>query len=200
MPVPVISVAQMRAWEQASWAAGRSPEAVIARAGAQVARLARQMTCPATRILVLAGKGHNGDDARQAVPHLGARPVEISPQCLKCHTTGQGYVPESFAESFHFREGVDCEACHGPGGRYAGAEVMRDAPAARHAGLAVISQETCRPCHETAHGKPFNYAEALAKIRHPKPKPAAAAAAPGYKTPLNMALSPDGRELWVVCE
>ena len=77
MPVPVISVAQMRAWEQASWAAGRSPEAVIARAGAQVARLARQMTCPATRILVLAGKGHNGDDARQAVPHLGARPVEI---------------------------------------------------------------------------------------------------------------------------
>ena len=123
-----------------------------------------------------------------------------SPQCLKCHTTGQGYVPESFAESFHFREGVDCEACHGPGGRYAGAEVMRDAPAARHAGLAVISQETCRPCHETAHGKPFNYAEALAKIRHPKPKPAAAAAAPGYKTPLNMALSPDGRELWVVCE
>ncbi len=70
MPAPVISVAQMREWEQASWAAGRTQAAVIGRVGELVARRARQMMQPGCRVLVLAGKGHNGDDARQAAEHL----------------------------------------------------------------------------------------------------------------------------------
>jgi NAD(P)H-hydrate epimerase len=79
MPAPVISVAQMREWEKASWAAGRTEAAVIARVGEIVARRARQMTPRGGRVLVLAGKGHNGDDARQAAKHL----PEDASVCLK---------------------------------------------------------------------------------------------------------------------
>jgi ADP-dependent NAD(P)H-hydrate dehydratase / NAD(P)H-hydrate epimerase len=76
MPVPILSVAQMREWEAATWAAGQSESAVIGRVGEIVAARARQLTRSGDRILVLAGKGHNGDDARQARPHLTDRAVE----------------------------------------------------------------------------------------------------------------------------
>lgn len=66
MPVPVITVAQMRQWESATWAAGKTPAAVIQAVGEAVARRARQFAAPRDRIICLAGKGHNGDDARAA--------------------------------------------------------------------------------------------------------------------------------------
>ncbi len=77
MPVPVISVAQMRAWEQATWASGQTEEAVIRLAGQTVARAAERMTRPGDAILVLAGSGHNGDDALRAVEALRERAVEV---------------------------------------------------------------------------------------------------------------------------
>ncbi|MCX6905744.1 MAG: hypothetical protein NTW03_20135 [Verrucomicrobia bacterium] len=77
MPVPIITVAQMRQWEQATWASGQTEAAVIGRVGELVARRALQLTRPAEAILILAGKGHNGDDARQAQPHLADRVVEL---------------------------------------------------------------------------------------------------------------------------
>src|SRR5580704_14792911 len=70
MPAPVISVAQMREWEEASWAAGRKQADVIGHVGEIVAQRIRKMTRPGARILILAGKGHNGDDARAAAKHL----------------------------------------------------------------------------------------------------------------------------------
>lgn len=70
MPAPVITVAQMREWEQASWSAGRVETDVIGRVGELVAKRARTMVRPGGRVLVLAGKGHNGDDARAAARHL----------------------------------------------------------------------------------------------------------------------------------
>src|SRR5262249_13815560 len=57
MPAPVITVAQMRDWEQATWAVGRTEEEVIRRVGRLVADRAAQMTNPADLVLVLAGKG-----------------------------------------------------------------------------------------------------------------------------------------------
>src|SRR5687767_1596665 len=77
MPAPVITVAQMRDWEQATWSAGRTEEAVIRRVGHIVADRAAQMTRPADLILVLAGKGHNGDDARHASQHFHDREVYL---------------------------------------------------------------------------------------------------------------------------
>jgi ADP-dependent NAD(P)H-hydrate dehydratase / NAD(P)H-hydrate epimerase len=77
MPVPILTVTQMRDWEQATWASGQTEAAVIARVGQLVARRALQFTRGGSRILILAGKGHNGDDARQAQPHLAERAVEL---------------------------------------------------------------------------------------------------------------------------
>jgi hypothetical protein len=38
MPVPVISVAQMREWEKATWDSGQTEASVIMRVGERVAR------------------------------------------------------------------------------------------------------------------------------------------------------------------
>src|ERR1035437_6456940 len=77
MSLPVISIAQMRDWEQATWAAGQTEAEVIRRVGKCVARRALQLTQPKDLILILAGKGHNGEDARCAREHLADRRVEV---------------------------------------------------------------------------------------------------------------------------
>jgi len=76
MPVPVITVAQMREWEQATWRTGQSEEAVMRQAGRAIAHFAERMTRRDDLVLVLAGKGHNGDDAAFAAEYLG-RPKTV---------------------------------------------------------------------------------------------------------------------------
>src|SRR5687767_1035413 len=44
VPLPVLSVAQMREWEQASWDVGCSEAEVISRVGQQIAKLALELT------------------------------------------------------------------------------------------------------------------------------------------------------------
>jgi hydroxyethylthiazole kinase-like uncharacterized protein yjeF len=77
MAVPVISIAQMRDWEQATWATGQTEAEVIRRVGQRVARRSLHMTQSGDLILILAGKGHNGEDARHAREHLTDRRVEV---------------------------------------------------------------------------------------------------------------------------
>jgi len=77
MPIPIITVSQMRKWEQATWAAKRTPTEVISRVGHLITTQTRQITRPGDPILVLAGKGHNGDDARQVVLNLTDREVTL---------------------------------------------------------------------------------------------------------------------------
>ena len=123
----------------------------------------------------------------------------VARDCLKCHATVY-HVPEGGTlESYDVYEGVGCEACHGAGSDYSPEAVMKDLRAAELAGLKKVTRQTCLGCHERAHGKPFDYEAALEKIAHPTELPAAAESL-RYKTPLNMALSPGGRELYVACE
>jgi len=77
MPLPVISIAQMRDWEKATWANGQSEAEVIRLVGRSVARHALQLTKAGDSILILAGKGHNGEDARCAREHLKDRRVNV---------------------------------------------------------------------------------------------------------------------------
>src|SRR6185503_10629927 len=77
MSIPVISMAQMREWEKASWAAGKSEADVIRQVGKILAREILQRTNSNDTILILAGKGHNGDDARCAREHLTDRRVQL---------------------------------------------------------------------------------------------------------------------------
>jgi len=77
MPIPVISIAQMREWEAATWATGQTEAEVIRRVGKRVARRARKLTRAGDTILFLVGKGHNGDDARAAAKQLEGRKAEV---------------------------------------------------------------------------------------------------------------------------
>jgi ADP-dependent NAD(P)H-hydrate dehydratase / NAD(P)H-hydrate epimerase len=77
MSAPVISLAQMREWENATWATGQTEAVVIRRVGEIVARRALRFTRAGDLILIAAGKGHNGDDARCAIEHLADRRVEV---------------------------------------------------------------------------------------------------------------------------
>jgi hydroxyethylthiazole kinase-like uncharacterized protein yjeF len=77
MPIPVIQTAQMREWENASWAAGCKQSNVIQRVGQLVARRAAPLTRTDEFILLLAGKGHNGDDVRASLGFFAHRRVEL---------------------------------------------------------------------------------------------------------------------------
>ena len=77
MPIPVISTAQMREWEAATWATGQTEAEVIRRVGKRIARRARKLTRAGDTILFLIGKGHNGDDARAAAKQLDGRRAEV---------------------------------------------------------------------------------------------------------------------------
>ena len=129
--------------------------------------------------------------------------VKTSPQasadCLKCHTAIFTDPAGGALDSYSPYEGVGCEACHGPGSNYSPQAIMTDPRAAEAAGLRQVTRQTCLPCHENAHGKPFDFDKAVEKISHPIVPPKAAEA-PLYKTPLNMALSPNANELYVACE
>ncbi|MBC8002681.1 MAG: bifunctional ADP-dependent NAD(P)H-hydrate dehydratase/NAD(P)H-hydrate epimerase, partial [Opitutaceae bacterium] len=66
MPIPVISVSEMRRWEANTWATGQTEASVIDRVGAAVATHLIRITRPDARVLILAGRGNNGADARAA--------------------------------------------------------------------------------------------------------------------------------------
>jgi YVTN family beta-propeller protein len=122
-----------------------------------------------------------------------------SAECLACHVTGANSETAAFEESYSVADGVGCESCHGAGSEYVAEAIMRDRRAAYAAGLRPVDEATCAPCHDGGHGAPFDAAEALPRVSHAATAPAATRSA-RYKTPVNLALAPDGREIWVACE
>lgn len=77
MPLPVLTIAQMREWEKATWASGQTEAEVIRRVGKRVAQQALELTKPGGHIVILAGKGHNGEDARCSRDSLEQRRVDV---------------------------------------------------------------------------------------------------------------------------
>lgn len=124
---------------------------------------------------------------------------QTSPACLRCHTTAYHKAAKGEVDFYSLYEGVGCEACHGAGGNYYPEAIMRDASAAKASGLKEVTRQTCLGCHENAHDKPFDFDKAVKKISHPTESPKISQT-PRYKTPLNMALSPNGEEIYVACQ
>ncbi|HUU37397.1 MAG TPA: multiheme c-type cytochrome [Candidatus Desulfaltia sp.] len=94
-------------------------------------------------------------------------PVE-SPDCLKCHAPLYEKAVELKAE------GVTCEVCHGPGSEYKKLNIMKDPALAKQNGLIVYDspeavKKQCLTCHANAHGKSFDFATAVEKIKHNRP-------------------------------
>lgn len=75
--IPVVTAEEMRAIDEA---APEAVEVLISRAGAAVARRAMAMLGGAygRRVVVVAGKGHNGDDGRDAASRLRRRGVHVT--------------------------------------------------------------------------------------------------------------------------
>ena len=69
--------------------------------------------------------------------------------------------------------------------------IMRDKQAALQAGVKTIDRDPSLRCPANAHGKPFDYEASLAKIAHPL-RVEEETSHVQYKTPLRLALSPDG--------
>src|ERR1043166_1680188 len=67
----IFSCEQMRALEEAAFAAGSPAEELMESAGAQIARAVRQFFPQAGSAEIFYGKGHNGGDALVAARHLG---------------------------------------------------------------------------------------------------------------------------------
>jgi YVTN family beta-propeller protein len=134
-----------------------------------------------------------GTEAARAI--ATAEGVDDDPRqsevCLGCHATGGGFSPT---------RGVQCESCHGPGSRHA-TQAAAGNPMASHAvGLTLPKRATCERCHTPGiHGADFEYASYLARVDHSRADLSQAATVE-YKTPFNLAVSSDGRQLYVVCE
>jgi hypothetical protein len=62
---------------------------------------------------------------------------------------------QSWAASPHAAKGLDCEGCHGNGGDYWPASVMRDRAKAVAVGLAVPTLASCTKCHAKADAALF---------------------------------------------
>jgi excinuclease UvrABC ATPase subunit len=98
-----------------------------------------------------------------------------SPECLKCHVTGYGMDAALFDPKFDMKDGVQCEACHGPGSDYRVMSVMKDKDKALAAGLVVPDEKTCMTCHNEESptfdkDKGFDFKAMWAQIAHGIPK------------------------------
>ena len=92
-----------------------------------------------------------------------------NPECLKCHSPLYEKAPELK------EEGVTCEVCHGPGSEYKKLSIMKSREESVKNGLIAYDspdavKKQCLTCHENAHDKPFDFATAWEKVKHPVPE------------------------------
>ena len=137
--------------------------------------------------------------ARWRLPRASPAIREPAPQCLKCHATAYHQPAAGVQETYAVprRRRLRSVPRRRQRTRRRGGKTER--PGALAVRSPKTTEQTCAACHANAHGKPFDYEAALAAIAHPKVPPEVKAE-PRYKTPLNLALRPDGRELYVTCE
>ncbi|MFK5949260.1 MAG: multiheme c-type cytochrome [Methylococcales bacterium] len=92
------------------------------------------------------------------------------PACIKCHST-VGSVDASLIAGLKISEGVSCESCHGPGGKYFPNAIMKSREASMEKGLILPTEDVCLACHneESEYYEGFNFVEATAIITHPNP-------------------------------
>jgi hypothetical protein len=121
-------------------------------------------------------------DHAKAFEKLGAE-AQKNEACLGCHTTGHGKTVAAGKTTADL-QGVQCEACHGPGSEYKAMNVMKDTAQATAKGLITPAKPLCEGCHTASLPKEcwagaaaapkFDFAVAVKKIEHKVPeKPAA---------------------------
>ena len=106
----------------------------------------------------------------KAFENLGAE-NQKNDACLGCHTTGHGKAMAT-GKSATDLQGVQCEACHGPGSDYRSLSVMKNKDEAIKKGLIMPTEKTCLGCHggpfPQGHKEvpKFDFATSVKKIEH----------------------------------
>jgi len=100
-----------------------------------------------------------------------------SPECLKCHVVGNDLAANLLDKNFDYKDGVQCEMCHGAGSAYKTIAIMKDKAKAVASGLNLYKdnveiEKLCKTCHNDKSPvfKGFKFDEMWGKIKHPKPK------------------------------
>ncbi|MBI4549166.1 MAG: cytochrome c family protein [Ignavibacteriae bacterium] len=100
-----------------------------------------------------------------------------SPECLKCHVIGYDGSADLLDKNYDYKDGVQCETCHGAGSGYKTLAIMKDKAKSVAAGLQLYKDDAeiekfCVTCHndKSPMYKGFKIKEMWGKIKHPKPK------------------------------
>lgn len=115
-----------------------------------------------------------GNAAGQIAQAQGIANPQTSQACLRCHTTAFGQPAERLAQGFK-PEGVQCEACHGPGMVHVKTRMANaDNDDELEPGEIVESPgaKTCLRCHNKGSPtfKPFCQKDYSGRIRHLDPR------------------------------
>ncbi|MCP5068183.1 MAG: hypothetical protein GY946_16600 [bacterium] len=124
------------------------------------------------------------DKAKEWASEASVSDPQNDEKCVKCHTTGYGVPEDQLSSKYTRDEGVQCEACHGPGRDYRKKKIMIDKELAKEKGLIPQSAEVCVGCHNDespawdperytqADGSKsgFDYELAVKAIAHPIPE------------------------------
>lgn len=129
-----------------------------------------------------------------------AEPPTATAVCLDCHATGTDEGRRWWASTFRVEDGVQCEACHGPGGQHcilairAQYSARNGAPPSIDGALAGTirraDRSVCIPCHVE---KP-SHVEVLRNGYRASPIDRM------YRTPVALTASRNGNRLYVACE
>lgn len=101
-----------------------------------------------------------------------------APECLQCHQTAYGVEASLIGPRFNKQDGVQCEACHGPGSDYMKMNIMKNEKEAVANGLVLVSvsdgsaEQLCERCHnkKSPTFKSFDFKSMWSQIAHPVPK------------------------------
>jgi len=121
------------------------------------------------------------EEAKKLAAEKGIEDPQKSDECLSCHVTAFGAPEDAIKKGFKVEDGIQCEACHGPGdqhmkARFAAAAKGEGAEAYVEVGADEIvsapTMETCVQCHneKSPSYKPFCFHEFSAQGRHLNPK------------------------------
>ena len=117
------------------------------------------------------------DQAKKIAKSLDIEEPQKHSKCIECHVTAFKVGPERLARDFTMKNGVGCEACHGPGEIYATSRMMQAVASGMQdpteIGLITKTpEELCITCHNDrspTYDKPFTYQQGIKDIAHLRP-------------------------------
>jgi hypothetical protein len=107
-------------------------------------------------------KAHTETGHATAFENIKMAGEETNPLCLGCHSTGYG-KPGGFTDATATPDlaGVNCQACHGPGGAHVEAPKEQ-----KKQTIGRVNAETCVKCHKNHAGHPELGAKELPYLKN----------------------------------